>query len=100
MNKEELTKTRVQLYKVTPLKLKLVDELIELIKNNNDNITKINGVIIERITVKSIEIDPQEIGGVLIHWKPNFQLSTRRDPYCSAYILHTNSLKKIIRIIK
>lgn len=100
MNKQELIQIREQLYKATPLKLQLVDELIELIKNNNDNITKINGIIIDELTVKSIEIDPQEIGGVLIHWYPNFKISTQRDPYCSAYILHANSIKKLISYLQ
>ena len=107
MDRLELTKIRVQLYKATPLKLQLVDELISLIKGCFGNHIKVNGIRFDNrhfqlggLTVKMIEIDPQEIGGVLIHWYPNFKISTRQDPYCSVYILKTNSIRKLIKEIQ
>lgn len=107
MNKQELIQIREQLYKATPLKLQLVDELISLIKGCFGNYIKVNGIRfdnrhfqLEGLTVKMIEIDPQEIGGVLIHWYPNFNISTQRDPFCSAYVLHTNSIKKLISYLQ
>ena len=107
MNKQELIQIREQLYKATPLKLQLVDELISLIKGCFGNHIEVNGIRfdnthfqLEGLAVKMIEIDPQEIGGVLIHWYPNFKISTRRDPYCSAYVLNTNSIKKLISYLQ
>ena len=100
MNKQELTQIRKQLYKPTPLKLQFVDEIINNIKS-----LKVNGVRfdttlkLEGIQVQLIEIDPQEIGGILIHWFPNHHISAKRDPYCSVYILQTNTIKKLLRII-
>ena len=103
MNQEQLKQTRVQLYKATPLKLQLVDELTSKIKKcfgNKIEITSI-GLDVEKLkmeglSVKMIEIDPQKIGGVLVHWYPKPKISTQQDPYCSAYILKPCEIRKIM----
>ena len=101
-----LEQQRIQLYKATPLKLQLVDELASLIKNCFPNV-ETNGMRFDdshlrlaHLTVKMIEIDPQELGGVLVHWYPNFNISTKNDPYCSAYILRPHEIRKIIHHVK
>jgi hypothetical protein len=35
--------------------------------------------------------------GVEIHWYPNFKLSRQSDPFCSAFVLRYNSLRKLCR---
>ena len=109
MTKEQLKQTRVQLYKATPLKLQLVDELIETFKAipnrfevEMTSITFVDKKLIlnDNMAVKTIEIDPQEIGAILVHWFPNFNISTQSDPYCSIYMLSVNEIKKIHRRLK
>ena len=103
MNQEQLKQTRAQLYKATHLKLQLVDELTSKIKKcfgNKIEITSI-GLDVEKLkmeglSVKMIEIDPQKIGGVLVHWYPKPKISTQQDPYCSAYILKPCEIRKIM----
>lgn len=105
MTKEEKLKAlRVKLYKATPLKLDLVDQLINAIKHS---MTRFEGVEVDSITfkpstfklgglyLKSLNLD--EISGVLVHWYPNFRISTQSDPYCSAYILTPREIRRIIK---
>ena len=103
----DINETRKWIYKVTPLKIKLVDELISSIKHCFNDKIEVTNIKFEDshlrlgdLTVKSIEIDPQELGGVLIHWYPNFNVSTRQDPYCSAYILTPKEIRKIIKTLQ
>jgi hypothetical protein len=101
-----LEQQRIKLYKATPLRLILVEELISLIKNCFGNHIETNGIRFDTshlrlggLTVKMLEIDPQELGGVLVHWYPNFNISTQNDPYCSAYMLKPHEIRKIIHHI-
>ena len=107
MTKEELTKTRVQLYKPTPSQLQLVDELANTIKTLFDNVEttsvdfkKAYLKLDDNMSVKSVEIDPQEISNVLIHWYPQFDKSNTSDPFCSAYILTPKEIRKIIKTLQ
>ena len=107
MTKEELTELRVKLYKAKPSKLQLVDELITLIKGCFGGKVETNGIRFDssafklgELTVKMIELDPQEFGGVLVHWYPKLDISIRHDPYCSVYMLSLREIKKIIERIK
>ena len=107
MTKEELTELRVKLYKAKPSKLQLVDELITLIKGCFGGKVETNGIRFDsgnfklgELTVKMIELDPQEFGGVLVHWYPKLDISVRYDPYCSVYMLSLREIKKIIERIK
>ena len=102
-----LNKQRMELYKATPLKLKRVDELISLIKGCFGNSIETNGIRFDNnhlklgeLTVKMVEIDPQTFGGVLVHWYPKKDISTKNDPFCSAYMLNTWEINKIIKDIK
>ena len=107
MTKEELTELRVKLYKAKPSKLQLVDELISLIKGCFGDKVETNGIRFDsgnfqfgELSVNMIELDPQEIGGVLVHWYPKLDISIRYDPYCSVYMLSLREIKKIIERIK
>ena len=107
MTEKKLRETRVKLYKATPLKLQLVDELIELVKHSFTGV--FSGIEVNEMTfkdtflklgglqVKMIEIDPQEVGGLLIHWYPNFSISTQSDPFCSVYMLTPREIRRIIK---
>ena len=106
MTKKQLTQTRVQLYKATPLKLKLVDEIINILKTiaHHVELTSLSFekdflTLKDNLSVRQVEIDPQEIGAVLIHWYPKFDVSNTSDPFCSAYILTPNELRKVIKTL-
>lgn len=103
MSKEQLTELRVKLYKAKPSKLQLVDELITLIKGCFGDKVETNGIRFDsgnfklgELSVKMIELDPQEFGGVLVHWYPKLDVSIRYDPYCSVYMLSLREIRKII----
>ena len=107
MNTTDLKIVRIQLYKASPLKLQHVDELISLIKGCFGD--KIETTCIRyddshlklgELTVQFLEIDKDEIGGVLVHWYPNPKISTNKDPYCSAYMLSVSEIRKIINDVK
>lgn len=103
---ENLNELRAKLYRAKPSKLQLVDELITLIKGCFGDKVETNGIRFDSsafklgdLTVKMIELDPQEIGGVLIHWYPKLDVSLRQDPYCSVYMLSLREIRKIIECI-
>ena len=103
---ENLNELRAKLYRALPPKIKLVDELISLIKGCFGGKVETNGIRFDssafklgELTVKMIELDPQEIGGVLVHWYPKLDISIRHDPYCSVYMLSLREIRKIIERI-
>ena len=108
MTKEQLKQTRAQLYKPTPSQFKLVDELTKALKECFGKHIDTTGIRLDsgslrlkdNLSVRMIEIDPQEIGAVLIHWYPKFDISNTSDPFCSAYVLTPNELKKIIKTLQ
>ena len=104
---ENLNELRAKLYRAKPSKLQLVDELITLIKGCFGDKVETNGIRFDsgnfklgELSVKMIELDPQEFGGVLVHWYPKLDISIRYDPYCSVYMLSLREIKKIIESIK
>lgn len=104
---EKLNELRAKLYRVKPSKLQLVDELISLIKGCFGDKVETNGIRFDsgnfklgELSVNMIELDPQEIGGVLVHWYPKLDVSLRQDPYCSVYMLSLREIKQIINRIK
>lgn len=108
MSEKELIKARVKLYKATPLKLKLADKVAETIRTcfGTDKI-ETNGLRFDSgafklggLTVKMVDLDKQSIGNVLIHWVPDFKISTNSDPFCAIYMLHTNEIKKLLRKVR
>ena len=106
LKQQLIEKQRIQVYKATPTKLKLVDKLASLIKHCFP-IVETNGIRFDDghlklgdLTVQMVELDPQKFGRVLIHWYPNFNISTLNDPYCSAYMLDEEEINIVIKEIK
>ena len=104
MDKKELSFIRSKLYHTSTNKIKLVDSLIERMKNYTKGVSitdisfKKGAIRLGDLFVKSIEIDPHEIGGVLVHWYPDYKVSTKSDPFCSAYVLSLAELRKLIAV--
>lgn len=105
MDKKELSFVRRALYHPSANKIKLVDNLIESMKSyaKGVEITDISfkeeTLRLGGLSVKRIEIDPHEVGGVLVHWYPDYKVSTKSDPFCSAYILNLSELRKLIIVV-
>ena len=97
-----LNKQRMMLYGCSEEQLKLGNELLNLLKEMplTNGIRFDSTVMIGDLICKSIEIDEGEISGVLVHWKPDYNISTKSDPFCSVYILEPNEIKTLINIVK
>ena len=102
----ELKKARLQLYKPTSTIYQLVDELANLITHCFGDKVEVNGLRFDsnslkigKLYVKMIEVNPKDIGHVMIHWYPNYKISPRLDPFCSAYIFKRRELDKLIQEI-
>lgn len=97
MDKSIIEKQIMQVYHATPEKIALVNKLSRLIKDCSSGIEfGANHLQVGELSVRMIEIDPHKIGGVLVHWFPDFNISTRNDPYCSAYMLECDEINDII----
>jgi hypothetical protein len=103
----ELMEQRKILYKVSSLKFKLVEELVEAIKHCFGDRIEVNGIRfdsnfmkIDDLFVKRIEVIPHDIAHVMIHWYPNYNISTRNDPYCSVYMLTEEEIKSLMEKVK
>ncbi len=99
MTEKELKEIRVQLYKATPLKLQLVNKLKHLIEECFGNHIVTNGIRfdsssfkLDGLYVDMVQIDPEEIGNVLVHW---FQ----DGKYCSVYKFKVSDIRRIIQRI-
>lgn len=103
----ELNEQRKILYKVSSLKFKLVEELVEAIKHCFGDRIEVNGIRfdsnflkIDDLFVKRIEVIPHDIAHVMIHWYPNYYYSTTEDPFCSVYMLTEEEIKSLIEKVK
>ena len=96
METKDLNEQRRLLYKVGPFKLRLVDKLAEIIKAKGGNELKLK-LKFGSLAAKYIEIDPMKIGGVLVHWEPDYTISTKSDPFCSAYMLDSIDIDELIK---
>ena len=102
----ELKKARLQLYKPTSTIYQLVDELANLITHCFGDKVEVNGLRFDsnslkigELYVRMIEVNPNDIAHVLIHWYPNHQISNQSDPFCSAYIMELWEINKVIQEI-
>lgn len=102
----ELNEIRKKLYKVSDDTLLLVSKVRETLTHLFPKV-EVNGIRIDSnqlkigdLYVQMIEIDPQTLGSILIHWYPNHEVSTQSDPYCSIYMLTENEIKHIWRYLK
>ena len=105
MRKKHLKIARA-LYKPTPKVEGLVLKLCDLFDKPLPN-----GVIVTSLTFKegALKIGGLSVKelirggqhcGVEVHWYPDFTKSTKTDPFCSAFILHYNSLEKLYREVE
>ena len=105
MRKEHLEMARI-LYKPTPKVEGLVLQLCDLFDKPLPN-----GVTITSLTFKegALTLGGSKVKevirggqhcGVEVHWYPNFNVSTKTDPFCSAFILRYNSLEKLYREVE
>ena len=105
MRKEHLEIARA-LYKPTPKVEALVLALCELFDKPLPN-----GVVIRELTFKENHLKLCGLNvrtivrggqhcGIEVHWYPDFTLSTKTDPFCSAFILRYNSLNKLYREVE
>ena len=69
--------------------------LIENLIENEEKVAFPYGFKIDGLSVNFVEID--EFSHVLVHWHPNFSMSTQNDPYCAALILKPKDLRRIYR---
>ena len=102
----ELNETRKKLYGVSDDTLLLVSKgretLIHLFPKVEVNGIRIDSkqLKINDLYVQTIETDPQTLGSILIHWYPDYKVSTKSDPYCSIYMLTEEEIKDIWRYLK
>lgn len=92
-----------KLYKPTEYKLGLV-LMIEFILNrycngkvdlSSRNIT----VTKDKLVIKTIEVENSHCA-ILIHYEPDYYYSTNVDPFGSIFQLNTNSIIKILNMLK
>lgn len=102
MKQEHIAIAR-QLYKPTPKVEQLVLEICDLFDKPLPNgvtidVLRFNGsyLTIGGLSVSFIEREHSH-SGILVHWEPKYDISNRKDPYCSAFILRYNSLLKLKR---
>ena len=105
MRKDYLTIAKT-LYKPSPKVEGLVLKLCDLFDKplpNGVTITSLTfkeGVLkIGGLSVKELIRGGQHCG-IEVHWYPDFTKSTKTDPFCSAFILRYNSLKKLYREVE
>ena len=105
MRKEHLEIARI-LYKPTPKVESLVLKLCDLFDKPLPK-----GVAITSLTFKegALTLGGSKVKevirggqhcGIEVHWYPDFTLSTKTDPFCSAFILRYNSLEKLYREVE
>ena len=105
MRKEQLEIAKA-LYRPTPKVEALVHKLCDLFDKPLPN-----GVTITSLTFKEGALKVGDLSvkklirggqhcGIEVHWYPNFTLSTKTDPFCSAFILRYNSLEKLYREVE
>ena len=105
MRKDYLTIAKA-LYKPSPKVEGLVLKLCDLFDKplpNGVTITSLTfkegALTLGGLSVKELIRGGQHCG-IEVHWYPDFTKSTKTDPFCSAFILHYNSLEKLYREVE
>jgi hypothetical protein len=105
MRKEHLEIARA-LYKPTPKVEGLVLQLCDLFDKPLPNGVTITSLTFKEgaLTLGGLKVKEVIRGGlhcgIVVHWYPNFNVSTKTDPFCSAFILRYNSLEKLYREVE
>jgi len=98
--KKSISKQSQMLYNPSAKVIEMTLKIEETMKHKKRTIVKLpKSVKLGGLNCTRIELDTQGCGVILVHWEPNFQISTQTDPYCSALILKYNTLCKLLRII-
>jgi len=105
MRKEHLEIARA-LYRPTPKVEALVLKLCDLFDKPLPNGVTITSLTFKKgalalggLSVKELIRGGQHCG-IEVHWYPDFTLSTKTDPFCSAFMLRYNSLEKLYREVE
>ena len=74
----------------------IVVRIVELLEKHNVNGVRFDdsSLKLDDLSVRMIEIEDSH-SVLLIHWEPNFYISTAQDPFCSAFILTYEELNTI-----
>lgn len=105
MRKEHLEIARA-LYRPTPKVEALVLKLCDLFDKPLPNGVTITSLTFKKGALTLGDLSVKELirggqhCGIEVHWYPNFTLSTKTDPFCSAFILRNNSLEKLCREVE
>lgn len=96
-----ISKETELLYHPTQKVVDVTRQLEQLLKDKcHDSMLLPPNTMLGGIEATHIELDKLGYGIILVHWKPNFKISTKNDPYCSALILKYNTLCKLYRIVR
>ena len=104
--RKEYLETAKALYrptsKVEAIALKLCD-LFDKPLPNGVTVTSLTfkkgALVLDGLSVKELIRGGQHCG-IEVHWYPDFTLSTKTDPFCSAFISRYNSLEKLYREVE
>ena len=105
MRKDYLTIAKA-LYKPTPKVEALVLKLCDLFDKPLPNGVTITSLTFKEGALKIGGLPVKELirggqhCGIEVHWYPDLTLSTKTDPFCSAFILRYNSLEKLYREVE
>lgn len=104
MRKEHLEIART-LYRPTPKVEALALKLCDLFDKPLPNGVTITSLTFKKGALKVGGLSVKELirggeCGIEVHWYPDFTLSTKTDPFCSAFILRYNSLEKLYREVE
>ena len=104
--RKDYLKIAKALYKPTPKVEGLVLKLCDLFDKplpNGVTITSLTfkegALTLGNLSVKELIRGGQHCG-IEVHWYPDFNVSTKTDPFCSVFILRYNSLKKLYREVE
>lgn len=104
--RKDYLKIAKALYKPTPKVEGLVLKLCDLFDKPLPNGVTINSLTFKEgtLTLGGLKVKKVIRGGrhcgIEVHWYPNFNISTKNDPFCSAFVLRYNSLEKLYREVE
>ena len=88
------------LYRPTRTQEKLVTQIaLTMQAGNVKELVFPKNLELAGLKVKSVELEKSH-SCVLVHWHPDHNVSTKSDPFCSAYILQDDELKTLLDAVK
>ena len=93
-------KTAKQLYKPSNEVVNMVGMICALLDKKGINGVRFDSTLmLGDLQVKWIERENSHCA-LLVHWYPNYNLSLRDDPFCSAYVLSLEEINEIYSELK